>query len=154
MKSSNKSEKSDKAPHSQYTPLGDGGSGRGKTLFEKIWDKHIIKQIDGCPTVLVFRSQQVVATAGHNFPSQNQHLPIKDKLSRRQVSEAFVKQQTIQIINIESPDSASIPTRGEGRGEAFAISNYKKTCLLNGYNDIDYLLSLRDEIEAFESTRI
>ena len=36
------------------------------------------------------------------------------------------------------------------RSETFEINNYKKTCLLNGYDDIDYLLSLRGEIESFE----
>jgi 3-isopropylmalate/(R)-2-methylmalate dehydratase small subunit len=39
---------------------------------------------------------------------------------------------------------------GGDLGEAFEISNYKKTCLLNGYDDIDYLLSMRNEIEKFE----
>jgi 3-isopropylmalate/(R)-2-methylmalate dehydratase small subunit len=35
--------------------------------------------------------------------------------------------------------------------EKFEISHYKKTCLLNGYDDIDYLLSMKDEITAFEN---
>lgn len=34
--------------------------------------------------------------------------------------------------------------------ESFEINTYKKTCLINGYDDIDYLLSLRDEIKAFD----
>lgn len=34
--------------------------------------------------------------------------------------------------------------------ETFEINPYKKTCLLNGYDDIDYLLSLKNKIEAFE----
>ena len=34
--------------------------------------------------------------------------------------------------------------------ESFEINNYKKTCLLNGYDDIDFLLSLKPEIETFE----
>ena len=34
--------------------------------------------------------------------------------------------------------------------EKFDISPYKKTCLLNGYDDIDYLLSMREEITSFE----
>ena|SRR6202171_5618590 len=34
--------------------------------------------------------------------------------------------------------------------EKFEISRYKKTCLLNGYDDIDYLLSMKEEITAFE----
>lgn len=33
---------------------------------------------------------------------------------------------------------------------SFEITNYKKGCLLNGYDDIDYLVSIKDEIEAFE----
>jgi 3-isopropylmalate/(R)-2-methylmalate dehydratase small subunit len=38
--------------------------------------------------------------------------------------------------------------------ESFDINPYKKTCLLNGYDDIDYLLSIKDEIEAFEENII
>jgi len=34
--------------------------------------------------------------------------------------------------------------------ESFEINHYKKTCLLNGYDDIDYLLSIKKEIEEFE----
>jgi 3-isopropylmalate/(R)-2-methylmalate dehydratase small subunit len=45
-----------------------------------------------------------------------------------------------QIIKIaRSSDEAS-----------FDINFYKKTCLLNGYDDIDYLLSMKEEIETFE----
>lgn len=39
-----------------------------------------------------------------------------------------------------------------GETEKFDINNYKKTCLLNGYDDIDYLLSIRKDIEEFETT--
>lgn len=35
----------------------------------------------------------------------------------------------------------------------FEIDPYKKTCLINGYDDIDYLLSKKDLIEAFETSR-
>jgi 3-isopropylmalate/(R)-2-methylmalate dehydratase small subunit len=38
----------------------------------------------------------------------------------------------------------------DGSSESFDINAYKKTCLMNGYDDIDYLLSLRDEIKHFE----
>jgi 3-isopropylmalate/(R)-2-methylmalate dehydratase small subunit len=38
----------------------------------------------------------------------------------------------------------------DGSAENFDINPYKKTCLMNGYDDIDYLLSLRDEIKHFE----
>jgi 3-isopropylmalate/(R)-2-methylmalate dehydratase small subunit len=37
-----------------------------------------------------------------------------------------------------------------GEKETFDISNYKKTCLLNGFDDIDYLINIKDEITAFE----
>lgn len=37
-----------------------------------------------------------------------------------------------------------------GEQESFDINAYKKTCLLKGYDDIDYLLNMRSEIEAFE----
>jgi 3-isopropylmalate/(R)-2-methylmalate dehydratase small subunit len=40
-----------------------------------------------------------------------------------------------------------------GDREKFDINPYKKTCLLNGYDDIDYLLSIRNEIEEFEAQR-
>jgi 3-isopropylmalate/(R)-2-methylmalate dehydratase small subunit len=37
-----------------------------------------------------------------------------------------------------------------GEQESFEINKYKKTCLLNGYDDIDYLLNIKQNIEAFE----
>jgi 3-isopropylmalate/(R)-2-methylmalate dehydratase small subunit len=37
-----------------------------------------------------------------------------------------------------------------GLETSFEINAYKKTCLINGYDDIDYLLSLQEEIEVFE----
>ena len=37
-----------------------------------------------------------------------------------------------------------------GAFESFEINAYKKTCMLNGYDDIDYLLSMKEEIEQFE----
>ena len=37
-----------------------------------------------------------------------------------------------------------------GAFESFEINAYKKTCMLNGYDDIDYLLSMKEEIEKFE----
>jgi len=40
----------------------------------------------------------------------------------------------------------------DGTSESFEINAYKKTCLTNGYDDIDYLLSLRDDVKQFELT--
>ncbi|MGN6295394.1 MAG: 3-isopropylmalate dehydratase small subunit [Ginsengibacter sp.] len=39
-----------------------------------------------------------------------------------------------------------------GESEKFDINHYKKTCLLNGYDDIDYLINLKGEIARFENT--
>jgi 3-isopropylmalate/(R)-2-methylmalate dehydratase small subunit len=41
-----------------------------------------------------------------------------------------------------------------GEEERFEINKYKKTCLLNGYDDIDYLLSIRTEIESYEQQHL
>ncbi len=85
-------------------------SGTAKTLFDKIWDHHIISQREGYPDVLyidrhfihevtspqafdglrkrgipVARPKQTIATADHNVPTKNQHLPIVEELSRLQV---------------------------------------------------------------------
>ena len=82
----------------------------GQTLFDKIWDAHIVSSNEGFPDVLyidthfihevtspqafdglrerglpVFRPKQTVATADHNVPTWDQHLPIKEELSRYQV---------------------------------------------------------------------
>lgn len=40
-----------------------------------------------------------------------------------------------------------------GDKESFDINAYKKTCLLNGYDDIDYLISIQSAIEKFEAAR-
>ncbi|SEQ72316.1 3-isopropylmalate dehydratase small subunit [Neolewinella agarilytica] len=41
-----------------------------------------------------------------------------------------------------------------GTVTTFDIDAYKKTCLINGYDDIDYLLSQREKIDAFEAKRV
>ncbi len=46
-----------------------------------------------------------------------------------------------------------ITLEANGNKENFDINSYKKECLLNGYEDIDYLVSRRDKIEAFEKSR-
>ena len=40
-----------------------------------------------------------------------------------------------------------------GAKESFEINPYKKECLLNGYDDIDYMMSIRDKIAQFEASR-
>ena len=79
-------------------------------------------------------------------------LPVK-------VSEAFLQQifSTVQKdpsaeveVNLEEQFIRIVST---GAHEHFDINPYKKTCLLNGYDDIDYLLSMVKEIETFEQAR-
>jgi 3-isopropylmalate/(R)-2-methylmalate dehydratase small subunit len=65
----------------------------------------------------------------------------KDPATKIEVS---LKDQTITLLD----DGQAKP--GAGNQEKFEINDYKKTCLLNGYDDIDYLLSIRGEIETFE----
>ncbi|MFQ3580230.1 MAG: aconitase family protein, partial [Bacteroidales bacterium] len=82
----------------------------GKTLFDKVWDSHVVSHVEDGPDVLyidrqfihevtspqaftgienrgipVFRPAQTIATADHNIPTIDQHLPIKEELSRVQV---------------------------------------------------------------------
>ncbi len=47
----------------------------------------------------------------------------------------------------------TITITSTGDSQSFDINNYKKTCLLNGYDDIDYLLSMKEEIEIFEKAK-
>jgi len=49
-------------------------------------------------------------------------------------------------------DKQTITIDATGAQEKFDINSYKKTCLLNGYDDIDYLISSKKDIEAFEAT--
>lgn len=47
-------------------------------------------------------------------------------------------------------ENQTITNNATGEQEKFQINSYKKNCLLQGYDDIDYLLSKKGEIEAFE----
>ena len=71
------------------------------------------------------------------------------------VSDAFLQQIFAQgpedTLTIDLA-AQSITIDGTGATEKFEINSYKKTCMLNGYDDIDYLLSMKAEIEAFEKT--
>jgi 3-isopropylmalate/(R)-2-methylmalate dehydratase small subunit len=57
-----------------------------------------------------------------------------------------------QKLNINLP-AQQITIVDTNEVEHFEINNYKKTCLLNGYDDIDFLLSIKPEIEAYENQR-
>lgn len=82
----------------------------GQTLFEKVWNQHVVAEIPGGSNVLYIdkhlihevtspqafaglekrgiglaRVERTLATADHNVPTKDQHLPIKEALSRQQV---------------------------------------------------------------------
>ncbi|HSZ26091.1 MAG TPA: 3-isopropylmalate dehydratase large subunit [Cytophagaceae bacterium] len=82
----------------------------GKTLFEKVWNEHVVAEIPGGSNVLyidkhlihevtspqaftglenrgigLYSTERILATADHNVPTKDQHLPIKEALSRLQV---------------------------------------------------------------------
>lgn len=73
------------------------------------------------------------------------------------VSEDFLQKifqqsnEATLTINL-SEQKITIDTTGES--ESFEINSYKKTCLLNGYDDIDYLLSIKNDIEIFETQTV
>ncbi len=102
----------------------------GQTLFDKIWDAHIVQSIEAGPDVLyidkhlihevtspvafaglekrglkVFRPDQTIATADHNVPTVNQDKPIQDKLSAGQVDKLSenCKKHGIELYGLNHP---------------------------------------------------
>ena len=84
----------------------------GKTLFDKVWDAHVVDTVENGPQILyidkhlihevtspqafnelkernipIARPDKIVATADHNTPTVDQHLPVKDELSRNQLEQ-------------------------------------------------------------------
>ncbi len=76
-----------------------------------------------------------------------------------QVSEQFLSNIFAEIaknpsVNVEvNLEQQTVTIASTKQTEKFEINSYKKTCLLNGYDDIDYLLSIKNKIEAFEAAR-
>ena len=74
-----------------------------------------------------------------------------------QVSEDFLQ----RIFKLEADATLTVNLENQeiiidatGEKENFYINNYKKTCLLNGYDDIDYLLSIKTDIENYEQQHL
>ena len=77
-----------------------------------------------------------------------------------QVSEEFLSDLLQQIesnpkteleVNLENQ---TISVKDSNLSENFEIDAYKKTCMINGYDDIDYLVNNKEQIEAFEAQKI
>ncbi len=116
---------------------------KAKTLFDKIWDGHVVRSIDRGPDVLyidrhyihevtspqafnglkargipVFRPGRTIATADHNIPTKNQHLPISNELSRTQVEKLDENCSTygIQYFGINNPKNGIVHVIGPELG--------------------------------------
>ena len=60
-------------------------------------------------------------------------------------------QDIIEVdVNMFDLENQYVEIVSSGEKEEFNISTYKKDCLINGYDDIDYLLSKKEKIEHFE----
>ena len=74
-----------------------------------------------------------------------------------QVSEDFLAQIFEAVdINAKSPlevdlENQTVTIVESGVQESFEINAYKKSCLINGYDDIDFILAQKDLIEEFET---
>ena len=55
------------------------------------------------------------------------------------------------IVTVDVPNQ-TVTNEATGHSEKFEINSYKKHCLVNALDDIDYLLSVQDKTEAFEKT--
>jgi 3-isopropylmalate/(R)-2-methylmalate dehydratase large subunit len=116
---------------------------KSKTLFDKIWDSHVVRSIEDGPDVLyidrhyihevtspqafnglkergipVFRPGKTIATADHNIPTKNQHLPIKDELSRNQVEKLTENCQKygIELYGLNHPKNGIVHVIGPELG--------------------------------------
>ena len=69
----------------------------------------------------------------------------------QEIFAAVEKDNKVQL-EVNLPDQ-TIKILSTGKKENFDITPYKKTCLLNGYDDIDYLLSMKNDIEEFEKKK-
>lgn len=101
-----------------------------KTLFEKIWEKHLVESIPDGPDIIyidkhfihevtspqafagiekrglpLFRPEKTVATADHNVPTINQDLPIVEELSRLQVQKLVdnCKRHGVELYGLGHP---------------------------------------------------
>jgi len=80
-------------------------------------------------------------------------LPVTSSEEFLQKIFAAVEKDPSTEIEVNIPEQF-IRIRSTGEKESFDINSYKKTCLLNGYDDIDFLLSIKPEIEQFEKNPV
>lgn len=84
-----------------------------------------------------------------NNALNNGLLPVQ--VSQQFLNTVFEKVQVDKNLKLNVDlEKQKIEIVGHNVSESFEINDYKKTCLINGYDDIDYLLSIKDKIEAYE----
>ncbi len=115
----------------------------GKTLFDKVWDAHVVENITDGPQVLyidkhlihevtspvaflglekrgikVLRPENTVATPDHNVPTLNQDMPIQDKLSRMQVDKLTenTSKHGIKLYGLGNPNQGVVHVVGPELG--------------------------------------
>ena len=113
------------------------------TLFDKIWDSHVVERIDNGPNIFlidkhfihevtspqafdelkrkkikVFDPKKIVATVDHNVPTLNQHLEIKDELSRNQVEKLKLNciENNIELYDLGNPNQGIVHVIGPELG--------------------------------------
>lgn len=109
--------------------------------------EHAAWAIDGAGFRAVVSS--FFADIFRNNALNNGLLPVT--VSEQMLSEIFaaVKENPATEIKIDLP-AQTIEIVGSEHKESFEIAPYKKQCLVNGYDDVDFLVSIREEIKAFE----
>ncbi len=87
-----------------------------------------------------------------NNALNNGLLPVQvsDQFLAKIFKAIYADPETLLKVDLEGQ---KVTLAASGESEKFEINPYKKECLLNGYDDIDYLLSLKDKIAQFEQTR-
>jgi 3-isopropylmalate/(R)-2-methylmalate dehydratase large subunit len=95
----------------------------GLTLFDKIWNSHVVQEIPDGPSVLYIdrhfiHEVTIVATADHNVPTLHQHLPIRDELSRLQVQQLIENcgRHDIELYGLGHPNQGIVHVIGPELG--------------------------------------
>ncbi len=88
-----------------------------------------------------------------NNALNNGLLPVQ--VSDKMLKEIFDKVEEDATTKVKVDlEKQTISIEGTDITEGFEINDYKKSCLLNGYDDIDYILTLKDKIEAYEKQAV
>jgi len=86
-----------------------------------------------------------------NNALNNGVLPVQVSADFLEMLFAEIEKDNAAVISVNL-EKQEIKLLSTGNTQVFEINSYKKECLLNGYDDIDYLLSLKEKITAFEKS--